>query len=116
MPTTDKVISQVQCQACNESMSAKNFNYSHAAYCIQGVQEVDTPKVTPAPKNIIPKLKKLLAVNSVKQDEEIDDEEVKIFQGSFIPSDDLELYAITKLKTQIIKAQEECNTNNKRPD
>ena len=31
MPTTKKVISQVQCQACNKSMSAKKLRYSHAA-------------------------------------------------------------------------------------
>ena len=31
MATTEQVISQVQCQACGESMSAKNLNYSHAA-------------------------------------------------------------------------------------
>ena len=107
MPSTENVISQVQCQACNKSMSANNFKYSHAAYCIKRVQEVDTPKVIPAPKNSIPKLKKLVAVNGVKQDEELDDEEVKIFQGSIIPSDDLELYAMTKFKNQITKAQEE---------
>ena len=31
MPTTEKVISQVQCQACSKAMSAKNLKYSHAA-------------------------------------------------------------------------------------
>ena len=35
MPTTEKVISQVQCQACDKSMSAKNVKSSHAAYCIK---------------------------------------------------------------------------------
>ena len=58
MPTTEKVISQVQCQACGKSMSAKNLKYSHAAYCIKRVQEVDKPKAIPVPKKIIPKLKK----------------------------------------------------------
>ena len=35
MPTTEKVISQVQCQACDKSMNAKNLKSSHAAYCIK---------------------------------------------------------------------------------
>ena len=39
-------------------MSAKNLNYSHAAYCIKRVQEVDKPKAIPVPKKIIPKLNK----------------------------------------------------------
>ena len=50
MPTTEKVISQVQCQACNKSMSAKKLKYSHAAYCIKRVQEVDKPEAIPVPK------------------------------------------------------------------
>ena len=54
MPTTEKVISQVQCQACGKSMSAKNLKYSHAAYCGNRVQEVDKPKATPVPKKIKP--------------------------------------------------------------
>ena len=58
MPTTEKVISQIQCQASNNSMSAKNLKYSHAAYCIKRVQELDKPKAIPVPKKIIPKLKK----------------------------------------------------------
>ena len=58
MPTTEKVISQIQCQACNKSMSAKNVKYSHAAYCVKRVQEVHKPKAIPVPKKIIPKLKK----------------------------------------------------------
>jgi hypothetical protein len=59
MTTTEKVITQVQCQACGKSMSAKNLKYSHAAYCIKRVQEVsDKPKAIPVPKKIIPKLKK----------------------------------------------------------
>ena len=36
MPTTEQVISQVQCKACNKSMSAKK--HSHAAYFIKRVQ------------------------------------------------------------------------------
>ena len=38
MATTEKVITQVQCQACNKSISAKNLKYSHADYCIRHVQ------------------------------------------------------------------------------
>jgi hypothetical protein len=60
MTTTEKVITQVQCQACGKSMSAKNLKYSHAAYCIKRVQEVsDKPKAIPVPKKIIPKLKNI---------------------------------------------------------
>ena len=62
-----KVIMQVQCQACNKSMSAKNLKYSHAAYCIKRNQELDKPKAIPAPKKIIPKLKKILLSNELKQ-------------------------------------------------
>ena len=43
MPTTETVISQVQCQACIKSMSANNLKYRHKAYCIKRVQEVDNP-------------------------------------------------------------------------
>ena len=57
MPTTEKVLDQVQCQACGKSMSAKNLKYSHAGYCIKRVQEVDKPKAIPAPKKNIPKVK-----------------------------------------------------------
>ena len=58
MPTTEKVISQVQCQACGKCMSAKNLKYSHAGYCIKRVQEVDKPTAIPTPKKITTKLKK----------------------------------------------------------
>ena len=75
MQTTEKVISQVQCQACGKSMSAKNLKYSHAAYCIKRVQEVDKPKAIPVPKKIIQKIKKILPVKGVKQDVESDDDE-----------------------------------------
>ena len=66
MPTTEKVISQIQCQ----------LNYSHAGYCIKRVQEVDKPKAIPVPKKIIPKLKNILPVKGVKQDVESEDEEI----------------------------------------
>ena len=56
-------------------MSAKNLKYSHAAYCAKRVQEVDKPKAIPAPKKMIPKLKKILPVKGVKQDVQSDDDE-----------------------------------------
>ena len=76
-------------------MSAKNLTYSHAAYCIKRVQEVDKTTAIPAPKKFIPNLKNILAIKGVKQDEESHDEEVTNFQGSTIPSDDIEIYATT---------------------
>ena len=76
MPTTEKVISQVQCQACNKSMSDKNLKYSHAAYCIKRLQEVDKPKAIPVPKKIMKNLMKLKPVKHVHQYLESDDEEV----------------------------------------
>ena len=39
MPTTDKVVQQVQFLACGKSMSAKNLRYSHAKYCTERNQE-----------------------------------------------------------------------------
>ena len=53
MTTTAQVISQVQCQACGNSMSANNLNYSHPDYCLKRVQEVEKPKAIPVPKKII---------------------------------------------------------------
>ena len=35
MPTTNKIIEQVQCLSCGKSMSAKNLKYSHAKYCME---------------------------------------------------------------------------------
>ena len=52
------VVSQVQCQACNKSMSAKSLKYSHAAYCIKRVQEDDNPEVIPVSKKNMKNLKK----------------------------------------------------------
>ena len=43
MPTTEKVLTQVQCKACNKYMSAKNLKYSHAAYCLKRVQDDGKP-------------------------------------------------------------------------
>ena len=106
MPIAEKVITQVQGQACNKSMSAKNLNYSHSAYCIKRVQELDKPKAIPVPKKVIPNLRKTFPVKRIKQDVDSDDEEVKISKSSIIPSDDIELDAMTKLKNQILKEQE----------
>ena len=52
----------------------------------------------------------------MKQDVESDDEEVEMFKGSSIPSDELENNIMTKLSNPIIKSQEEYMTNNKQPD
>ena len=72
MPTTEKVITQVQCQACGKSMSD-----SHAAYCIKRVQEIYEPKAIPVPKENIPELKQILSVKGVTQDKEWDDDEAE---------------------------------------
>ena len=61
-------------------------------------------------------MKNILPVKGIHQDVESDDEEVQIFKGSIIPSDDIEINAMTKLKNQITKAQEEYMTNNKKSD
>ena len=74
MPTTEKVLTQVQCQACGKSMSAKNLRYSHAAYCIKRVQEADKPKTIPVPKKIMKNLMKLKMVKDVEANEELYDE------------------------------------------
>ena len=68
MTTTEKVITQFQCQACGKPMSAKNLKYSHAFVCANRVQEVDKPKAIPVPKKIITKLRKTFPVKGVKQD------------------------------------------------
>ena len=116
IPTTQKVISQVQCPACNKSMSAKSLKYSHAAFCIKRVQEDDKPKVIPVPKKIMKNLMKLKQVKNINQNVESDDEEIKIFKGSIIPSDDIEIDPMTQLKNKITKAQEEYMIKNKKSD
>jgi hypothetical protein len=117
MPTTEKVILQVQCQACGKSMSAKNLKYSHAAYCMKRVQEVsDKPKAIPAPKKIIPKLKNTLPVKGVIQDDESDDVEAEFLQGQTLTTDEIETDPMKKLKNQITKAQKEYKSNNTQPD
>ena len=110
LPTTEKVISQVQCQACGKSMSAKNLKYSHAGYCIKRVEDVEKSKAIP--KKVMKNLMKLKPVKVVQQDEESDDDENKIFKGSIIPSEnDKEFNTMTKLKNKIIKAQESDNNS-----
>ena len=110
LPTTEKVISQVQCQACGKSMSAKNLKYSHAGYCIKRVEDVEKSKAIP--KKVMKNLKKLKTVKVVQQDEESDDDENKIFKGSIIPSEnDKEFNTMTKLKNKIIKVQESDNNS-----
>jgi hypothetical protein len=49
MPTMEKVVKQVQCQACNKSMSAKNLSYSLSKYCTERNQEAQ-PEEIPVPK------------------------------------------------------------------
>jgi hypothetical protein len=85
MPTTEKVLTQVQCQACGKSMSAKNLKYSHAGYCVKRVQDVlDKPEAIPVPKKIISKLKKTLPVKNVIQDEELNDEAESLKENKLI--------------------------------
>jgi hypothetical protein len=55
MPTTDKIVQQVQCSSCGKSMSAKNLKYSHAQYCTERNQE-PKPAEIPVPQ-IAPTLK-----------------------------------------------------------
>ena len=101
MPTTDTLISQVQCQACNKSMSAKNLKYSHAAYCIKRVQELDKPKAIPVPKKIIPKFKNILLVKGVTQDVESDDDDMQeCLKYCIKPSDNTDINPMTTLKTK----------------
>ena len=49
----------------------------------------------------------MLPIKGVKQDVESDEDEVEILKGSMIPYDDIEIDAMTKLKKQFTKAQEE---------
>ena len=88
-------------------MSAKTLNYSHAAYCIKRVQEVDKPKAIPVPKKIIKHLKNILPVEGVEQDVESHDEDTKEFLKYCIKqSEHTEINPMTNLKNQITKAQE----------
>ena len=117
MPTTEQVILQVRCQACNKSMSGKSLKYSHAAYCIKRLQEVDKPRTIPVSKKSMRNLMKLLPAQGVQPDEEVYAEEEENLKGSGIPSDDIELDAMTNIKHQTTKAQYEYMINNNiKPD
>ena len=117
MPTTETVISQVQCQACGKSMSANNLKYSHAAYCIKRAQDLEKPKAIPVPTKIIPKLKNILPVKGVNQDVESDAEDTKdCLRDCIQQSEHTEINPMTKLKHQITEAQEEYKSTNKHPD
>jgi hypothetical protein len=110
MPTTEKVITQVQCQACGKSMSAKNLKYSHSGYCIKRVQDVlDKPKAIPVPKKIIPKLKKVLPVIGVIQDEESDDNEADVLKADSLIIVDFDNKPMNKIINTNVKKQESNN-------
>jgi hypothetical protein len=49
MPTTPKILQQVECQACGRKMSAKVLRYSHAKYCTEREKE-EQPEAIPIPK------------------------------------------------------------------
>ena len=49
MPTTPKILQQVECQACSKQMCAKNLKYSHAKYCTARERE-EQPEDIPIPK------------------------------------------------------------------
>jgi hypothetical protein len=77
MPTTDKVVQQVQCLACGKSMSAKNLRYSHAKYCTERSQEPQ-PVEIPVPKIEVKKAtalrgRKSLPVKRTKTKQEEED-------------------------------------------
>jgi hypothetical protein len=78
MPTTDKVVQQVQCLACGKSMSAKNLKYSHAKYCTERSQEpqpveIPVPKIETKKTTAIRDRKSLTVKRTkIKQEEEED--------------------------------------------
>jgi endogenous inhibitor of DNA gyrase (YacG/DUF329 family) len=110
MPTTEKVITQVQCQACGKSMSAKNLKYSHAGYCAKRVQDVsDKPKTIPVPKKSIPKLKKILPVKGVIQDEESDDDEADLLKADNLIIVDFDNKPLNNIINTNVKKQESNN-------
>ena len=49
MPTTQKVLQQVECQACKRKMSAKTLKYNHAQYCPARERE-EQPEEIPIPR------------------------------------------------------------------
>ncbi len=50
MPTTPKILQQVECQACKRKMSAKVLRYSHAKYCTERERERGTARGHPNPQ------------------------------------------------------------------
>ena len=48
MPTTPKILQQVECQACSKKMCAKNLKYSHPKYCTARERE-EQPEEIPIP-------------------------------------------------------------------
>ena len=48
MPTTTKILQQVECQACKRKMSAKTLKYNHAKYCTARERE-EKPDDIPIP-------------------------------------------------------------------
>ena len=77
MPTTNKVIEQVQCLSCGKSMSAKTLKYSHAKYCTERnvepqPEEIPVPQIemknTPSLKTLPVKRAKAKAKNTEHYD------------------------------------------------
>ncbi len=70
MPTTPKILQQVECQSCGRKMSAKTLKYSHAKYCTERGRE-EQPEAIPIPRMEIKNGEKLkeqthLPVKSLK--------------------------------------------------
>ena len=111
MPTTEQVLTQVQSQACCKSMSAKNSTYSHTAYCIKRVQEVDKPKAIPVPKRIITQLNNMLPAKGVEQHVESDDDDdnnmTEVLKAYNKMPDGVKITDMTELNNQM--------SNNKQP-
>ncbi len=49
MPTTQKILQQVECQACKRKMSAKTLKHNHTQYCTARERE-EQPDEIPIPK------------------------------------------------------------------
>ena len=62
-----------------------------------GLQELDKPRTIPVSKKSMRNLMKLLPAQGVQPDEEVYAEEEENLKGSGIPSDDIELDAMTNL-------------------
>jgi hypothetical protein len=97
-------------------MSAKTITYSHAGYCVKRVQDVlDKPKAIPVPKTIIPKLKKILPVKGVIQDEELDDDEADFFKEDSLITVDFDDKPMNKIININVKKQESNNNKSDLP-